>query len=71
MTLDKSTSLAPQQANEFDVARSVVRDDLCEDDPGGLQCCAEVYWDTLYPDHHSEFWEIVRRVEPVRHASAT
>ena len=65
MTLDEATSLAHQQTHECGVVMIVVRDDLCEDDSGGFQCCAEMYRDTLYPDHHSRFWEIVVRVEPV------
>lgn len=64
MTLDKARELAQQQADEFGLPMIVVRDDLCEDDPGGFQCCAEIYRETLYPDHHSAFWEIVGRVEP-------
>lgn len=68
MTLDEATSLAQQQANECGVVMIVVRDDLCEDDPGGFQCCAEMYQDTLYPDQRSRFWENVGRVEPVKNA---
>lgn len=64
MTLDEATELAKQQADEFGVAMIVVRDDLCEDDPGGFQCCAEMYRQTLYPDAHREYWEIVGRCEP-------
>lgn len=41
----------------------VVKDDLSED-PEGYECCAEIYRDTLYPDHHQEFWEIMGRYEP-------
>ena len=41
----------------------VVKDDLSED-AGGYECCAEIYRDILYPDHHKEFWEIVGRVKP-------
>ncbi len=63
MTLDDAKSLAQQQANEFGLPMLVLRDDLSED-PGGFECCAEIYRETLYPDHHSAFWEIVGRVEP-------
>jgi hypothetical protein len=41
----------------------VVKDDLSED-PGGYECCAEMYRNTLYPDHHKAFWAIVGRVMP-------
>jgi len=40
MTRDEATRLAQEQAAEFGVVMIVVRDDLCEDDPGGFQCCA-------------------------------
>jgi hypothetical protein len=63
MTLEEATELAQKQANEFRVVMIVVRDDLSED-PGGYECCAEIYRDTLYPNHHKEFWEIVWRCEP-------
>lgn len=63
MTLKEAEELAQKQADEFGVAMIVVKDDLSED-PGGYECCAEIYRDTLYPDHHKEFWEIVRRFEP-------
>jgi hypothetical protein len=63
MTLDEATALAQQQANEFDVVMIVVRDDLSLD-PGGYECCAEIYRSTLYPDHHNQFWEIAKRVTP-------
>jgi hypothetical protein len=68
MTLDEARELAQEQAAEFGVVMIVVRDDLCEDDPGGFQCVAELYRDTLYPDVHQDYWEIVGRVEPVGHA---
>ncbi|MCE9631519.1 MAG: hypothetical protein K8S94_12500 [Planctomycetia bacterium] len=63
MTLKEATELAQKQANEFSVVMIVVKDDL-SDDPGGFECCAEIYRDTLYPDHHKEFWKIVGRCEP-------
>ena len=63
MTLKEATELAQKQANEFSVVMIVVKDDL-SDDPGGFECCAEIYRDTLYPNHHKEFWEIVGRVKP-------
>lgn len=63
MTLQEATELAQKQADEFRVVMIVVKDDLSED-PGGHECCAEMYRDTLYPDHHNEFWEIVARCEP-------
>lgn len=66
MTLDEATELAQQQADEFGVVMLVLRDDLSED-PGGYECCASEYRTTLYPDHHSAFWEIVGRVEPTSH----
>lgn len=61
MTLNEAQALAQQQADEFGFAMIVVRDDLSED-AGGYECCAEVYRETLYPDVHREFWEIVGRV---------
>ncbi len=63
MTLKEAEELAQKQANEFRVVMIVVKDDLSED-PAGYECCAEIYRDTLYPDHHKEFWEIVGRCEP-------
>ncbi len=63
MTLEEATALAQQQANDFDVAMIVVRDDLSLD-PGGYECCAEMYRTTLYPDHHKQFWKIEKRVTP-------
>jgi hypothetical protein len=66
MTLNEAKSLAQQQANESGLPMLVIRDDLSED-PGGFECCAEIYRETLYPDHHSAFWEIFGRVEPVGH----
>lgn len=63
MTLDEANALAQQQADEFGVTMIVVRDDLSED-AGGYECCAEVYRETLYPDHHQEFWAIVGKVLP-------
>ena len=63
MTLVEATSLAQQQANEFDVVMIVVRDDLSLD-PGGYECCAEMYRTTLYPEHHKQFWEIEKRITP-------
>lgn len=63
MTLEEATALAQKQANEFRVVMIVVKDDLSED-PGGFECGAEMYRDTLYPDHHKEFWEIVGWCEP-------
>ena len=71
MTLDEARELAQQQADEFGLPMIVVRDDLCEDDPGGFQCCAEMYRDAMYPEMPRDYWEIVGRVEPVRHARAT
>jgi hypothetical protein len=61
MTLEEATALAQKQADEFGVAMIVVKDDLSED-PRGYECCAEIYRDTLYPDHNKAFWEIVGRV---------
>jgi hypothetical protein len=61
MTLNEAQALAQQQADEFGFAMIVVRDGLSED-AGGYECCAEIYRETLYPDHHSAFWEIVGRV---------
>jgi hypothetical protein len=63
MTLEEATALAQQQADKFSVVMIVVKDDLSEDS-GGYECCAEIYRDTLYPDHHKEFWEIAGRIEP-------
>lgn len=63
MTLNESKQLAQQQADEFGVVMIVVKDDLSED-PGGYECCAEMYRSTLYPDHHNQFWEIIMRCEP-------
>jgi hypothetical protein len=63
MTLQEATELAQKQANEFRVVMIVVKDDLSED-PGGYECCAEIYRDTLYPNHHKEFWQIVGRCKP-------
>jgi len=63
MTLEEATELAKKQANEFGVVMIVVKDDLSED-PGGYECCAEIYRGTLYPDQHNDFWEIVGRYEP-------
>ncbi len=63
MTLEEATELAQKQANEFRVVMIVVKDDLSED-PGSYECCAEIYRDTLYPDQHKGFWEIVGRCEP-------
>jgi hypothetical protein len=63
MNLQEATELAQKQADDFGVAMIVVKDDLSED-PGGYECCAEMYRTTLYPDHHKAFWEIVRRVMP-------
>ena len=63
MTLEEATELAQKQANEFGVVMIVVKDDLSED-LGGYECCAELYRDILYPDHHRQFWEIVGRVVP-------
>jgi hypothetical protein len=65
VTLEEANTLAQEQANEFGVVMIVVKDDLSED-PGGYECCAEIYRTTLYPNHHKAFWEIVRRVEPER-----
>ena len=48
-TLDiEAKRLAQEQATEFGVVMIVVRDDLSED-AGGIECCAELYRDTLYP----------------------
>jgi hypothetical protein len=58
MTLEEATSMAQQQANELGVVMIIVRDDLSED-PGGFECCAEIYRTTLYPEHHKQLWEIV------------
>jgi hypothetical protein len=63
MTLQKATELAQKQADEFGVVMIIVRDDLSED-PGGYECCAEMYRTTLYPEHLKAFWEIVERVVP-------
>lgn len=63
MTLEEAKELAQQQADECGGTMIVVRDDLSED-AGGYECCVEMHWETLYPDHHQEFWEIVGRVEP-------
>jgi len=63
VTLTEAQALAQQQADEFGVPMIVVRDHLSED-AGGYECCAEMYRETLYPDMHREFWEIVGRVEP-------
>jgi hypothetical protein len=61
MTLQEATELAQTQANELRLVMIVVKDDLSED-PGGYDCCSEMYRTTLYPDHHKAFWEIVGRV---------
>ena len=63
MTLSEAQALAQQQADEFGVPMIVILDELSED-AGGYECCAEMYQETLYPDTHREFWEIVGRVEP-------
>jgi hypothetical protein len=63
MTLEEAKELAQKQADEFGLVMIVVRDDLSED-PGGYECCADMYRSTLYPDHHQGFWEIVARYEP-------
>ena len=63
MTLEEATALAQKQADEARVVMIVVKDDLSED-AGGYECCAEIYRDILYPDHHRQFWEIVGRVVP-------
>ncbi len=63
MTLQEATELAQKQADEFGVVMIVVSDDLSEN-PGGYECCAEMYRTTLYPDHHREFWVIVGRLTP-------
>ncbi len=63
MTLNEAKELAQKQADEFSMVMIVVKDDLSED-PGGFECCAELYRDTLYPDHHRELWEVVGRIEP-------
>ena len=65
MTLEEATALAQEQATESGLVMIIVKDDLSED-PGGYECCAELYRSTLYPDHHKAFWEIVGRVEPIR-----
>jgi len=65
MTLEEATALAHSQANDFGVMMIVVKDDLGED-PGGYECCAQMYRTTLYPDQHKAFWEIVGRIEPFR-----
>ena len=67
MTLDEATHLAQKQADKFGVVMLVVRDDLSED-PGGFECCADLYRTTLYPDHHKQFWELMKRVVPLRHS---
>jgi hypothetical protein len=69
MTLEEATDLAQKQADEFGVVMIIVRDDLSED-AGGFECCAEMYRNTLYPDHHQQFWEIVGRCEPSGEKSA-
>ena len=46
MTLKEATELAQKQADEFGVVMIVVKDDLSED-PGGYECCAEMYRTTL------------------------
>jgi len=63
MTLEEAKELAQKQADEFGVVMIIVRDDLTED-PGGYECCAEIYRSTLYPDHHQDFWRVVGRIEP-------
>lgn len=63
MPLEEATLLPQKQANEFGVAMIVVRDNLSED-PGGHECCAEMYRTTRDPNHHKEFREIVGRCEP-------
>jgi len=63
MTLEEATALAQKQADEARVVMIVVKDDLSED-AGGYECCAEIYRDILYPDHHRQFWEIVGLCEP-------
>jgi hypothetical protein len=63
MTIEEATGLAQKQADEFRVVMIVVRDNLSQD-PGGYECCAEMYRTTLYPDHHKAFWVIVGRVMP-------
>lgn len=65
MTLEEAKELAQQQADEFGLPMIVIRDDLSED-AGGYECCAELYRETLYPDTHRGFWEIVGRLEPAR-----
>ncbi len=62
MTLNEATALAQKQAEEFGVAMIVVRTALSED-AGGYECCAEMYRETLYPDHHRQFWAVVGRWE--------
>ena len=63
MTLEEASHLAHKKANEFRLPMIVVKDDLSED-AGGYECCAEIYRDILYPDHHRQFWEIVGLCEP-------
>lgn len=63
MTLEEATAVAQKQADEFGVVMIVIRGDLAED-RGGYECCAELYRNTLYPNHHREFWEIVGRIHP-------
>jgi len=65
MTLEEANTLAQEQANKFGLVMIIVKDDLSED-PGGFECCAEIYRTTLYPDHHKAFWEIVGRISPTR-----
>jgi len=65
MTLEEATDLARKQADEFRVDMIVVKGDLSSE-PGGYECCAEMYRTTLYPDHHQKFWEFVGRCEPSR-----
>jgi hypothetical protein len=63
MTLEEANTLAQEQANKFGLVMIVVRDDLSLD-PGGYECCAEMYRTTLYPDHHKQFWKIKKQVTP-------
>lgn len=63
MALEEATELVQEQADGFRVVMIIAKDDLSEDS-GGYECCAELYRDTLYPDHHKGFWEIVGRCEP-------
>jgi hypothetical protein len=63
MTLEEATALAQEQADTFGLVMIIVKDDLSED-PGGYECCAEMYRTTLYPDHHKQFWKIEKRVTP-------